>query len=194
MGAKHRLPVLLQLLWLAGIPATASQSCDTRSYPLSTPSVRFADNGDGTLTDTRSGLMWMRCALGQQWTGATCSGAPSAYSWQAAQGAAVELNRHGGYAKFTDWRVPHIPELAMIVERQCANPRINLDLFPATPAAYFWTATGRRGPGMNAEAYLLSFGPEGAAHNAKQDLHFARLVRAVAPADADPGARSEGAR
>jgi hypothetical protein len=140
---------------------------------------RYTDNGDGTLTDKQSGLMWMRCALGQSWTGTTCRGSPSTYSWQSAQAAASSLNQAGGYASHADWRMPHIPELAMIVERQCANPRINLTLFPATPSSYFWTATGRRGKGMDAEGYLLSFGAEGAGHEQKDDLHYARLVRAV---------------
>jgi hypothetical protein len=174
---------LLLILLAAGTPALASQSagsqsCDTTSYPMSSPTERFTDNGDGTVTDNQSGLMWMRCALGQTWTGGTCNGAPKTYTWQSAQGAASAINEQGGYASHADWRMPHIPELAMIVERQCANPRINLSLFPATPASYFWTATGRRGPGMNKEAYLLSFGAEGAGHNPKDDLHFARLVRA----------------
>jgi hypothetical protein len=164
---------------LAAAPVLASQSCDTSTYPMSTPTARFSDNGDGTVTDKQSGLMWMRCALGQQWTGATCSGDPSSYSWQAAQTAASALNAQGGYAHHADWRMPHIPELAMIVERQCANPRINLALFPATPSSYFWTATGRRGKGQDGQAYLLSFGPEGASPNAKDDPHFARLVRAA---------------
>ncbi|MGA2862239.1 MAG: DUF1566 domain-containing protein [Steroidobacteraceae bacterium] len=112
------------------------------------------------MTDTQSGMMWMRCALGQRWTGSSrCT---------------------GGYAKHADWRMPHIPELAMIVERQCANPRVNLTLFPDTPATYFWTATGRRGPGKEGEAYRLSFGPEGAGPERKDGLHYARLVRAGA--------------
>jgi hypothetical protein len=176
---------LFLALLAAGAPALASsstgssaaQSCDTTSYPMSSPSDRFSDNRDGTVTDKQSGLMWMRCALGQSWTGSTCAGEPKAFTWQSAQGAASALNQAGGYASHSDWRMPHIPELAMIVERQCANPRINLALFPATPASYFWTATGRRGAGMEAEAYLLSFGAEGASHNPKDDLHYARLVR-----------------
>jgi hypothetical protein len=168
----------LAFLCLASAPAWAGQSCDTQSYPMSTPVGRFADNGDGTLTDRQSGLMWMRCSLGQTWTGTDCSGAPNGYSWGAAQAAASELNQKGGYAGHTDWRMPHIPELAMIVERQCADPRINLALFPATPATYFWTASGRHGKGLDGDGYLLSFGPEGAGHSSKDDVHFARLVRA----------------
>jgi len=158
--------------------ALAGQSCDTRSYPLSTPTERFTDNGDGTVTDTQSGLVWMRCALGQTWSGSRCSGEPNAVNWKAAQDAAAALNAAGGYAHHADWRMPHIPELAMIVERQCANPRVNLALFPNTPAAYFWTATARRGPGQEGQAYRLSFGPEGASADRKDALHFARLVRA----------------
>jgi hypothetical protein len=179
MAKRQLFVVLLAACAPALASRAASQSCDTTAYPLSSPTERFTDNGDGTVTDKQSGLMWMRCALGQSWTGSTCKGAPKTYTWQSAQGAASALNQEGGYASHTDWRMPHIPELAMIVERQCANPRINLALFPATPASYFWTATGRRGAGMDAEAYLLSFGAEGAGHNAKDDLHFARLVRAA---------------
>lgn len=170
---------LLVLLLLGSTSVLANQSCDTQAYPMSTPKERFTDNGDGTLTDTQSGLMWMRCALGQTWTGSTCSGEPGTYTWKSAQGAAAAINEHGGYASHTDWRMPHIPELAMIVERQCADPRINLELFPATPATYFWTASGRKPhEGMEGDGYSLSFGPEGAGHKPKDDLHYARLVRA----------------
>ena len=172
---------LFILLLAAAAPAVATQAtqtCDSQSYPLSAPAERYTDNGDGTVTDKQSGLMWMRCALGQTWTGSTCRGTPQTYTWQSAQTAAGSLNEAGGYASHADWRMPHIPELAMIVERQCANPRINLSIFPATPSSYFWTATGRRGKGMDGEGYLLSFGAEGAGHNLKDNLHYARLVRA----------------
>jgi hypothetical protein len=169
----------VMVLVMGGSTALADQQCDPKSYPLSTPTERFTDHGDGTLTDTQSGMMWMRCALGQRWTGSSrCSGKPQAFTWKAAQDAASALNAAGGYAKHADWRMPHIPELATIVERQCANPRVNLTLFPDTPATYFWTATGRRGPGQNGQAYRLSFGPEGAGPDRKDHLHYARLVRA----------------
>jgi hypothetical protein len=167
------------LLVLGCARVLASQSCDTHSYPLSTPTERFADNGDGTVTDTQSGLMWMRCAVGQSWTGTACSGAPRGLTWSSAQEAALSLNTQGGYARHADWRMPHIPELAMIVERQCDNPRVNLKLFPDTPAAWFWTATGRRGKCQDGQAYRLSFGPEGAGPERKDVLNYARLVRAA---------------
>jgi hypothetical protein len=163
------------LLGPAGV-AGAGQACDP-SYSFSMATERFADNGDGTLTDTQSGLTWMRCALGQSWTGATCSGRPDTFTWHSAQTAAEGLDGRGGYAGRRNWRVPQIPELAMIVERQCADPRTNLALFPATPAGFFWSATVRQGPGMDAEAYALSFGPEGARHHDKEDRHYVRLVR-----------------
>jgi len=169
------LPLLMSL-GTASTLAVADQICDA-AYPMSIQAGRFKDNGDGTLTDSQSGLTWMRCALGQNWAGATCVGKLDTYTWQSAQDMASKLDKMGGYAGHNDWRVPQIPELAMIVERQCANPRINLALFPTTPATYFWTATTRRGRGMEAEAYVLSFGPEGAGHKDKGDAHYVRLVR-----------------
>ncbi len=169
----------LMAMVMSGSTVLASQLCDTKSYPMSTPTERFTDNGDGTVTDTQSGMMWMRCALGQRWTGSRCAGKPQALTWKSAQDAASSLNATGGYAHRSDWRMPHIPELAMIVERQCANPRVNLTLFPDTPATYFWTATGRRGAGLDGEAYRLSFGPEGAGPSRKESLHYARLVRSA---------------
>lgn len=174
------------LSWLLGSvlcwsSAWAEQACDTSSYPLSAPTERFKDNGDGTLTDTQSKLAWMRCSLGQTWSGTQCSGTSSLLTWQSAQEAADKLNQEGGYGRRTNWRVPHIPELAMIAERQCANPRINIVLFPATPADYFWTATTRRGPGMEAFAYVISFGAEGAKYKNKVEKLHVRLVSGGMP-------------
>jgi len=173
MKASH----LFLFLLLGSTPVLAQQVCDTQSYPMSAPAENFIDNGDGTLTDKQSKLTWMRCSLGQVWNGTTCTGTPSSLTWQSALEAAQGLNQRGGYASHSDWRVPHIPELAMIAERQCSNPRINITLFPATPAEYFWTATTRRGPDMDADAYVLSFGAEGAKYKGKGEALHVRLVR-----------------
>ncbi|MEO8343901.1 MAG: DUF1566 domain-containing protein [Gallionella sp.] len=163
------------LLWS---PAWAGQTCDTQSYPMSIHAEQFKDNGDGTLTDNQSKLIWMRCSLGQVWSGATCTGAPRTYIWQSAKDEAGRLNQQGGYAGHSDWRVPQIFELAMIVERQCSNPRTNLALFPETPASYFWTATEPADPG---NAYVLSFGSEGAKFKSRAESLNVRLVRGGKP-------------
>jgi hypothetical protein len=136
---------------------------------------RFDDNRDGTLTDLDSGLTWMRCALGQHWDGHTCRGQPARYDWQAAQQAARQLNASGGFAGSRDWRLPRLPELAGIVARECRDPRINLQLFPATPPALFWSSSGK--PMVAGQAYALGFGQQGAMAVDKGESHSVRLVR-----------------
>jgi hypothetical protein len=43
-------------------------TCDANpGISPSTPLERFKDNGNGTLTDIKTGMTWMRCALGQHW-------------------------------------------------------------------------------------------------------------------------------
>ncbi len=135
---------------------------------------RFDDNRDGTLTDIDSGLTWMRCALGQHWDGHSCLGQPHRYTWQSAQQAARQYNQMG-YAEYTDWRVPRLPELAGIIERHCKNPRINLQLFPATPAVYFWASTTK--PKIYDQAYVMDFGSKGVTTLRKNEQALVRLVR-----------------
>lgn len=174
MEAKY----IFFFLSLGSAPVLAEQICDTHKYPLSIYVEQYKDNGDGTLTDTRSQLTWMRCALGQVWSGAKCTGTSRTLAWQAAQDEAAKLNQKGGYAGRSDWRVPQIPELAMIVERQCSNPRTNLALFPQTPANFFWTATEPADP---ANAYVLSFGDEGAMYKNRGEALNVRLVSGGKP-------------
>ena len=182
MRTRHFLMMLLLGSSSAWSHAWAEQTCDTRSYPMSTPVGRFTDNGDGTLFDLEPDLTWMRCSLGQVWTGKTCTGTAATYTWKSAQEAADKLNREGGYANHHDWRVPQIRELASITERQCSNPRINLALFPATPAAYFWTTTMRPGSAKDDPyAFAISFGSEGPRHINKEKMLNVRLVSGGAP-------------
>ncbi|WP_296807549.1 DUF1566 domain-containing protein [Thiocapsa sp.] len=156
--------------------AFAEQACDTSRYPLSSPTERFSDNGDGTVTDDVAQLMWMRCSAGQTWSGGTCVGEAALYDWQGAQDLAAAMNASGARF-FNDWRVPNLSELAMIAERQCESPRINLAIFPETPSSVFWTNSLRPGEGFETFAYALSFGPEGVQHTAKNERHALRLVR-----------------
>ncbi len=157
--------------------AAPEQHCDSAIQPASTPSARFTDHGDGTVTDNGPAqLMWMRCAAGQQWRSGTCEGAATLHSWAAAQDLAGRLNGSGELF-FNDWRLPSLRELAMVSERQCRQPRINLELFPATPSVTFWTSTSSaRQP---EDAYVLDFGPAGVVQAARSAQHAVRLVRSA---------------
>jgi len=60
------------------------------------------------------------------------------------------------------------------------SPR-QLDAFPGYAGNLFWTATGRRGAGLDGEAYRLSFGPEGQVPAARRAcLREAGPLRKVA--------------
>ncbi len=76
---------------------------------------RYRDNDDGTVTDVKTGLQWMRCSLGQTWQGGTCTGEAGKYTWQAAMDAAETFNRQGGTAGYNDWRMPTKEELKTLI-------------------------------------------------------------------------------
>ena len=102
-----------------------------------TPTSDFVDNGDGTVTHKLTGLMWMRCAMGQTWDKATenCLGASSVSLWNGA--AALKSN----FAGYDDWRLPSIMELQTIVERQNSSPAVNSTLFPNMSKNSFWSSS-----------------------------------------------------
>lgn len=152
--------------------AMAAGTCRPELAP-SNPASRFQAKGD-VVTDTQTRLMWMRCAVGQRWAGASCTGEPATMSWTDARSAVddVNLDSYGGY---DDWRLPKLPELASIVERQCFNPRVNEAVFPGAPSVVFWSSMEK--PGTRTVAYALDFGG-GAVSPQSKDLQGAvRLVR-----------------
>ena len=154
--------------------AGAQQACTDAASSLRP--ARFQDNGDGTVTDVESKLMWMRCSSGQQWQGKRCVGAAEVYGWADAQQHADKVSRDGA-AFFNDWRVPALRELASITDRGCKNPRTNLSVFPGTPAATFWSSTARPGESAGERVLALSFGAEGVMLARKDERFHVRLVR-----------------
>jgi hypothetical protein len=141
-------------------------------------STRFMDNGDGTVTDVESKLMWMRCSGGQQWVGDQCTGEAVAYTWADALHEADQISG-SGTAFFSDWRVPALRDLATITDRGCANPRTNLTVFPGTPATPFWTSTPRPGVKPEEKVFALSFGAEGVVLANKDARFNVRFVRSA---------------
>jgi len=147
--------ITLSLASLLAVSSAMGQTCKTDSIAESTPASRFIAGETATVTDTETKLVWARCSLGQDWTGKTCSGTPEKYSWQEATEIVKKLNDEN-FEGHADWRLPQIPELASIVERQCFDPRVNIVVFPATSPVSYWSATERKG--YVDYAYVLNFG------------------------------------
>jgi hypothetical protein len=85
----------------------------------------YTDNGDGTVTDNVTGLMWQQTA-------------PSAwFTWTDAVDYCLALTLDG----YRDWRLPSRIELVSIVDASVSEPSINSTAFPGTPSAYTWSST-----------------------------------------------------
>jgi hypothetical protein len=50
-----------------------AQTCNSTINP-NAPTTRYSSSIDGTTVDNLTGLMWMRCAVGQTWDGSSCTG------------------------------------------------------------------------------------------------------------------------
>jgi len=68
----------------------------------------FVDNGDGTITDRATGLMWQK------------SGSSKARTCPRSRILVKRLNK-GSFAGYSDWRLPTIEELFSLVEREKIN-------------------------------------------------------------------------
>jgi hypothetical protein len=106
------------------------------SYNPSTTQLSYTDNGNGTVTDNRTGLMWKKCS--EPDTTTDCSGTPNTYNWTNAISQCENLN----YAGYTDWRLPNMKELFSLLKYQgSSGPYIDTTYFPNTLHSYYWTST-----------------------------------------------------
>jgi hypothetical protein len=137
-----------------------------------TPTSDFIDNGDGTVTHKLTGLVWMRCSMGQSWDKATssCTGTAAKYTWDEAM--ALKSN----FAGKSDWRLPNIVELQTTVERENYDPAINTAMFPNTPNNEFWSSSLQ--VSGTAFAWYVRFG-DGIVSFTNRDLYHSFAVRLV---------------
>jgi len=84
----------------------------------------FVDNGDETVTDNNTGLMW------QQDTG------PVNYNWKEALSYCENLTLAG----YNDWRLPSANELQSLVDYSRYNPSIDT-IFSNTVSSFYWSST-----------------------------------------------------
>lgn len=104
-----------------------------KGYPKS--GARFIDNGDGTITDNASGLMWVKDP--SQLGGAFGTpGNPSLMKWNNAIDECLALS----YAGHNDWRLPNVKELITIIDYGTKDPSIDENFFVCITYPY-WSST-----------------------------------------------------
>jgi hypothetical protein len=110
-------------------------------------SERFTDNGDGTLTDTRYKMMWMKQDFYQirgKWI-----------TWNSANKFVAMLNEKK-YAGYEDWRLPTNQDCRNLYDHDCKNTDFNGDIvhidyaFPEGCGFNYWCGEEN---GINAMAY-----------------------------------------
>ena len=166
----YRLVAVTSLALFA--PWAAAQTCVAGIQASNPASVYVVDSANGTVTDTRTGLMWDRCARGLSGVGCA-TGTASTFTWQAALNAAATI---GAYKGYNDWRLPNLRELHSLVEECRLNPSINEFTFPNTPAWFFWS--GSPSAGVATFAWFVGFSGGNVGIGDRSSAFQVRLVRA----------------
>ena len=157
------------LLWLALLLTAPAQAA-------------FTDNGNGTVTDTVTGLMWDQCSWGQTWGAGSgpgnrsCAGTASIHDWAASLNLANTANT-GNRRGYTDWRLPNRTELESLVDiNKNASPRIDSVAFPNTPSFLFWSSTLYLSINP-AYARYVNFNDGNTQHSIQTSTYHVRFVR-----------------
>ncbi len=87
----------------------------------------FVDNGDGTVTDRATGLMWQK------------DGSPDGMTWANAKEYVNTLNRKR-FAGYSDWRLPTVEELASLMKSSRSKGNLYIDPVFSEKQEYCWGA------------------------------------------------------
>jgi hypothetical protein len=81
----------------------------------------YVDNGDGTITDTLTGLMWEKLA-----DDGSIHDTDTTYTWTDAVAVKIAaLNGGGGFAGYSDWRLPNVNELQSLTHYGALDPAVS---------------------------------------------------------------------
>lgn len=102
---------------------------------VSFPSIRFHDNGDGTITDNMTGLMWLK--------NANNAGATKTWSSALTYIAGLNSGTYSGNCGYTDWKLPTVNELETLLNYSQSAPYswLNGQGFSNVQNNRYWSGT-----------------------------------------------------
>lgn len=125
------------------------------------PQPAYRDNGNGTVTDLNTGLIWEQ---GNEQT------ENKTYTWQDAIDHCDTLTLPG----CSEWRIPTLAELESIVDYGRYRPTINTDFFPECRSDDYWS--GNAGGDAPNAALIVVFYHGGVSFDFKDDTNYVRCV------------------
>ena len=149
--------------------AVACQGQDGFSNTGCSTAGRFTDNGDGTVSDNCTGLMWQKETADVNGNGQTPDDESDALPWCDALAYCENLS----FAGHDDWRLPNVRELQSIVDYGRRDLLID-PVFGALTSVY-WSSTSfatSSGFAWMIHFYFGDVGPQG-----KEILRYVRAVR-----------------
>lgn len=126
------------------------------------PAPSFTNNGNGTVTDNGTGLMWQQAE-------------PGSMTWANALSYCEGLSLGGQ----SDWRLPNAKELGSVTDDTKDNPAIDATYFPNTNAYNYWSST--TSAVYTDGAWRADFSNGHVGYFIKSNNHYVRCVRAGQP-------------
>ena len=127
-------------------------------------SLNYTDNGNGTITDNATGLMWAKDGNGTGCNFGNQANYSSAVLW--AQGLVWAVHR--------DWRLPNRRELESLVDAGRNSPAIN-PIFSNTKLGYYWSSTLQNSNPTG--AWVVDFAAGDVVVNPTTNNYCVRVVR-----------------
>ena len=79
----------------------------------------YTDNGNGTITDNKTGLMWEKIS-----DDGSIHDKDTTYTWTTAVTTKIAALNSGSFAGFTDWRLPNVNELQSLANYGAFGPAV----------------------------------------------------------------------
>jgi hypothetical protein len=164
----------------AGMVIPCAGSGQDAEYQAGVP-ASYTDNGDGTVTDNVSKLMWEKLS-----DDGSIHDKDTTYTWTNAFASKIATLNATNFAGYNDWRLPNIRELNSIINFNITNPSTysqlsnncmpgcNVMTCSCNMVASYWSSTSVN---TGASAWVVFFSEGRTIFTLKTGVFYVRAVR-----------------